>query len=141
MAKPLSNTHNCHLSNFLGSLRVAQQKKKVTFSYWPCPKLVISVANALRDEGFIFGYTLTPERETIRIEIRLKYYNTNLTPLITCLKIYASPSRQYNCSYRHLVKLSLGKSDKFFLSTAFGIKTSDYCLSHLIGGNLLFKIR
>jgi hypothetical protein len=31
--KQPSNNHNCHLSNFLGSLLVAQQKKKVISSY------------------------------------------------------------------------------------------------------------
>jgi len=136
-----SNNHNYHLANFLGSLLVAQQKKKVTCNYWPCSKLIHRCAEALREEGFISGFFLQKERETFRIEVYLKYHPVSLEPLIRKLKVYAKPSYPYNYPYKHLVKLVSEKSDVFFVSTPSGVKTSDYCLSNKIGGNLLFKVR
>jgi len=138
----LVNNHNYHLGNCLGSIVVAQQKKKTSISYWPASKIIIAVAASLRDEGFIQGFSLIKERHiTQKIEIYLKYYSTSMMPLITQLTHYASPSRPYNCTYRRLWKLSRGSSYLFFLSTTRGIKTSEYCLSHVLGGNLLFKVR
>jgi len=139
--KQLSNNHNYHLSNFLGSVLVAQQKKKAICSYWPCSKIVLESAKALRAEGFISNFSLIEERNSFRIHVHLKYHFASLVPLLNKLRLYASPSRPYNCSYKQLVKFTLGKSDSFFLSTNQGLKTSEYCLSNKIGGNLLFKVR
>jgi len=141
LSNKLSNNHNCHWSNFLGSLVVAQQKKKVTCSYWPCSKLILATAKILRAEGFITNFSIAEERNTYRITVYLKYYNTSLTPIISFIEIYASPSRAYNRSYKQLEKLVRGRSAIFFLSTIHGLKTSEYCLSNKIGGNILFKLR
>jgi small subunit ribosomal protein S8 len=141
MPKNKSNNHNYHLANFLGSLLVAQQKKKVICIYWPCSKFVLEVTKVLRAEGFISGFSVTEERNAFRITVYLKYYTSSLAPLISKLRIYASPSYAFSCSYSQLVKIAFGKAEIFFLSTSRGIKTSEYCLSHKLGGNLLFKIR
>jgi len=58
----LANGHNHHLSNILGALRVAQLQKKISFKYWPCSNFVISVLCAIREEGYISGYTMTFEK-------------------------------------------------------------------------------
>ena len=141
LEKKLANNHNYHLANFLSSLLVAQQKKKVIYTYWPSPKIVIAVAVALRDEGFIHGFTLNQEKNALRIEIYLKYHGSNLMPLISKLRLYASPSHPFNYTYKRLTKLVYRKTHIYFLSTIFGIKTSEYCLSNMLGGNLLFRIR
>jgi len=141
MQKRTSNTHSYHLANFLGAIKVAQQKKKPICTYWPCSKFLISVITTLRDEGYIYGFSLQPYRNSYKLVVNLKYYVSTVNPLISSLTLYASPSRQYNLSYRRLVVLTRGKTHSYFLSTIFGIKTSEYCLSHAIGGNLLFKIR
>ena len=137
----VGNNHNYHLSNFLGSLIVAQQQKKVTCTYWPTSKLIIDVARNLRGEGFINGYTITYERNAQRIKVFLKYDPMTTEPLLAGLRIYASPSRQYNIKYKTLLKLTRGKSNLYFLSTPGGVATSEYCLSKGFGGNLLFRLQ
>jgi len=139
--KYFSNNHNYHLANFLGAIKTAQQKKKPICTYWPCSKFLVSVVGLLRDEGFIAGFNLKPERNSYLIEVNLKYYVSTLNPLISYLTLYATPSRHYNITYRDLVLRTRGKTHLYFLSTPFGVKTSEYCLSNAIGGNLLFKIR
>lgn len=141
--KRLINNHNYHLGNFLGSLKVAQQQKKASFHYWPATKHIINVAQVLREEGFISGFSVAPEeKNSRRVEVFLKYYQQTAAPLITTLRTYASPSSQYNISYKRLVKITRGKpSNLYFLSTNRGILTSERCLSLAIGGKLLFKIR
>ena len=141
--KRLVNNHNYHLSNFLGSLKVAQQQKKSSFQYWPATKLIINVARVLREEGFVSGFSIAAEKKnTARITVFLKYYPQTAAPLITTLRTYASPSNPYNISYKRLVHLTRGKpSNLYFLSTNRGVLTSERCLSLAIGGKLLLKIR
>lgn len=141
--KQLVNNHNYHLSNFLGSLKVAQQQKKSSFKYWPATKLIISVTQVLREEGFISGFSVAPEQKNSRrIEVFLKYYSQTAAPLVTTLQTYASPSRAYNITYKRLVKLTRGKpANLYILSTNRGILTSERCLSLAIGGKLLLKVR
>jgi len=135
------NNHNYHLGNFLGALIVAQQKKKVSYAYWPSSKLILDVARNLRAEGFISGYVVSSVREATQITVFLKYHPVTTEPLLAGLCLYASPSRQYNIKYKSLVNLTRGKSNLYFLSTVAGVVTSEYCLSKGLGGNLLFRLQ
>jgi len=135
------NNHNYHLGNFLGGIIVAQQQKKVSYAYWPSSKLVVDVALSLRSEGFISGYTISPVREALQITVFLKYHPVTTEPLLAGFRSYASPSRQYNMTYRSLIRLTRGRSNLYFLSTTKGVVTSEYCLSRGLGGNLLFRLQ
>lgn len=81
--------HNFHLSNFLGSLCVAQNQNKSLFTYKPATKFIIANLKLLTKEGLIYGYVVKQVGAHKQVDVWLKYYDR--CPLIRSIKFYTSP--------------------------------------------------
>ena len=64
---------NDPISDMLTRIRNAQQAEKQSVSM-PSSKLKAAIANVLKDEGYIDGYTVRGDTAKPELEVSLKYY-------------------------------------------------------------------
>jgi hypothetical protein len=67
----IHHAHNYHLSNCLGGLAVAQQKKKAFYHYPVATRSIQQNLSFLQREGLIFSFTLVPST-------RFPFYGVNI---------------------------------------------------------------
>lgn len=146
-----SITHYNHLSNFLGGVRVAQQKKLIKYTYNPSSTFLRRNVEFLVQQGYFFSFTEAPfsssfsrsskrpQLYTRSITVWLKY-QVNSLPLVSNLKCYYKVRSPCTLSYKKVLQLSRRSFELHVLSTSRGIRDAKFCALNRLGGVLLYSI-
>ena len=102
---------------------------KVLFS-----KIKESMANILKNEGYITGYEIKEEGNIRDIVVTLKYMDGDA--VIKGLKRISKPGRRVYTSVENLPKV-LGGLGIAIVSTPKGVITDKECRKHSVGGEVL----
>ena len=77
------------ISDMLTRIRNAQMAEKTTVKM-PSSKLKVAIAEVLKDEGYVDGFSVVADGGKATLEIGLKYYSGR--PVIENCLLYTSPS-------------------------------------------------
>ena len=100
----------------------------------PFSKIKESMANILKNEGYIAGYEIKEEGNIRDIVITLKYMDGDA--VIKGLKRISKPGRRVYTSVENLPKV-LGGLGIAIVSTPKGVITDKECRKHSVGGEVL----
>ena len=100
----------------------------------PFSKIKESIANILKNEGYIAGYEIKEEGNIRDIVITLKYMDGDA--VIKGLKRISKPGRRVYTSVENLPKV-LGGLGIAIVSTPKGVITDKECRKHSVGGEVL----
>jgi small subunit ribosomal protein S8 len=101
----------------------------------PSSKIKVSIAEVLREEGYIQGYDVTKDRPQPMLRIRLKYTEDGQTA-ISALKRVSKPGCRVYAGRHELPRVKSGIGIAI-LSTSSGIMTDKKARSLGIGGEVL----
>lgn len=114
--------HNHNLSDFLGSLAVAQQKHKSQITYKRASIYLVENLKIIQQLGYIRGFTIfTHLNRTKGVVVYIRYASDNFRSALK-IRIYSKPGRKLFLTQRKIEKLivKLGRTDLIF-STSFGL--------------------
>lgn len=100
----------------------------------PFSKIKESMANILKNEGYITGYEIKEEGNIKDIVVTLKYMDGDA--VIKGLKRISKPGRRVYTSVENLPKV-LGGLGIAIVSTPKGVITDKECRKHSVGGEVL----
>ena len=100
----------------------------------PFSKIKESIANILKNEGYIAGYEIKEEGNIKDIVVTLKYMDGDA--VIKGLKRISKPGRRVYSSVENLPKV-LGGLGIAVVSTPNGVLTDKECRKHNVGGEVL----
>ena len=100
----------------------------------PFSKIKESMANILKNEGYITGYEIKEEGNIRDIVVTLKYMDGDA--VIKGLKRISKPGRRVYTSVESLPKV-LGGLGIAIVSTPKGVITDKECRKHSVGGEVL----
>ena len=100
----------------------------------PFSNIKESIANILKNEGYIAGYEIKEEGNIRDIVITLKYMDGDA--VIKGLKRISKPGRRVYTSVENLPKV-LGGLGIAIVSTPKGVITDKECRKHSVGGEVL----
>ncbi len=100
----------------------------------PFSKIKESIANILKNEGYIAGYEIKEEGNIKDIVVTLKYVDGET--VIKGLKRISKPGRRVYSSVENLPKV-LGGLGIAVVSTPNGVLTDKECRKHNVGGEVL----
>ena len=98
-------------------------------------KMAEEIARILRDEGYIHGYEVLPEKPQAQLRVALKYLEGH-KPVLTGLKRVSSPGKRIYARRGEIprVKGGLGFA---ILSTSKGVMTGEDAWRTGVGGEVL----
>lgn len=102
----------------------------------PATKMTRSIAQVLKDEGFIGEYEEAGEGIKKELVISLKYKGKNRKPIINALKRVSKPGLRVYSNSKDLPKV-LGGIGIAIISTSSGIMTDRQARSAGVGGEVL----
>ena len=105
----------------------------------PSTKMTRSIANVLREDGFIAGFEETGEGPKRYLVITLKYKGRNRQPIIRSLKRISKPGLRVYSNRKELPRV-LGGIGIAIISTSSGIMTDRDARRQGIGGEVLCYI-
>ena len=125
------------IADMLTRIRNAQNASYSTVDI-PSSKLKVSIANALKAEGYIKNYRKMAEgpREIIRITLK---YDENREPVIGGLKRVSKPGRRFYTTCDRIPQ-TLGGLGVNILSTSKGVMTDKEARKRGIGGEVLCSV-
>jgi small subunit ribosomal protein S8 len=125
------------ISDFLTRIRNASSsgKQKVTV---PSSKMVVKIAEILKQEGYIDNLKSIEEEGKKRLRIHLKYMSGK-KPVIQSLLRISRPGIKYYVAHDEIPQV-LGGLGIAIISTSKGIMTDRQARSQGIGGELLCKV-
>lgn len=100
----------------------------------PFSKIKESIANILKNEGYIAGYEIKEEGNIKDIVVTLKYVDGEA--VVKGLKRISKPGRRVYSSVENLPKV-LGGLGIAIVSTPKGVITDKECRKHSVGGEVL----
>ena len=100
----------------------------------PFSRIKESIANILKNEGYITGYEIKEEGNIRDIVVTLKYMDGDA--VIKGLKRISKPGRRVYTSVENLPKV-LGGLGIAIVSTPKGVITDKECRKHSVGGEVL----
>ena len=121
------------IADMLTRIRNGQMAKK-RFVIMDSSRLKIAIANVLKDEGYIDGYTISNENSKNKLEIALKYYIGQ--PVIENIKRVSKPGLRIYKSCKNLPHVMNGLGTAI-VSTSKGVMTQSKARELGIGGELL----
>jgi small subunit ribosomal protein S8 len=101
----------------------------------PSSKMKVSIAQVLREEGYIQGFDVTKDRPQPMLRIWLKYTEDG-EPAITALKRVSKPGCRIYAGKRELPRVKSGMGAAI-LSTSKGIMTDKKARRLGVGGEVL----
>ncbi len=125
------------ISDFLSRIKNAQEREEKNVVA-PFSRMLLRLADILKEEGFIEGYDLVDEGENQKnISVNLKYINGE--PAIRELKRVSKPGIRKYRGYREIkpIKNGLGIA---IISTPKGVMTGDKAKKEKVGGEYLCEI-
>jgi small subunit ribosomal protein S8 len=102
----------------------------------PATKMTRSIAQVLKDEGFIAEFEEAGEGVKKELVISLKYKGKNRQPIINALKRVSKPGLRVYSNSKDLPKV-LGGIGIAIISTSSGIMTDRQARSAGVGGEVL----
>jgi small subunit ribosomal protein S8 len=103
----------------------------------PASKMLVSIADILKAEGFIGGYSLIETEPQKTLDIELKYVNGESA--IRNLRRVSKPGIRRYIGYRHVPRIMRGLGIAI-LSTPKGIMTDKQAKSAKVGGEFICTI-
>jgi len=95
-------------------------------------KKVINILKVLRSEGFIWGFSISKDKKTIKVFLR--YYKGR--PVIKKMKQISKPGRWVFVSSDFLLKYSFG-TGFFIISSSIGVHSSFHLSKKKLGGEVV----
>lgn len=120
------------IADMLTRIRNGQRSGK-DMVVMPASKLKCAIAEVLKKEGYIQGYTLTGEKNPI-LEIKLKYYAGK--PVIEMIKRISRPGLRIYRSSKNIPSVMNGLGITI-VSTSHGLMTDRQARANQVGGELL----
>jgi small subunit ribosomal protein S8 len=120
------------IADMLTRIRNAQAMEKVTVSM-PSSKVKVSIANVLKDEGYIDGFVVKGESKP-ELEIQLKYYAGR--PVIEKIERVSTPGLRVYKGSQELPKVMNGLGVAI-VSTSRGVMTDHKARAQGVGGEVL----
>nr|YP_010700391.1 ribosomal protein S8 [Phacus arnoldii]WCH63569.1 ribosomal protein S8 [Phacus arnoldii] len=136
------------ISDFLTRIRNANLIKSSKVLV-PRTELTLSIANILKEEGFIDSFESSPNLDNRFFSILLKYKGLNNKPYITCLKRISKPGLRVYINFSNIPQVLGGIGIAilenfifllFYLSTSHGVMTNRRARLEKYGGEVLFYI-
>jgi small subunit ribosomal protein S8 len=121
------------IADMLTRIRNAQQMSMQTVSM-PASKLKVSIANLLKEEGYITDLEVNGEDAKKTLTITLKYHHGQ--PVISLLKRVSKPSLRVYKGARELPKV-LGGLGIAVVSTSKGLMTDRAARAAGVGGEVI----
>ena len=121
------------IADMLTRIRNAQLAKKQSVKM-PSSNIKLSIANVLRDEGYITDFSILTDKNKKVLEINLKYYSGD--PVIEQIKRISKPGLRIYKSSKNLPDIMNGLGIAI-VSTSKGVMTERKARAVGIGGELL----
>ncbi|AFY72912.1 ribosomal protein S8 [Synechococcus sp. PCC 7502] len=126
---------NDTISDMLTRIRNATSAKNQVTAI-PATKMTQSIAQVLRQEGYISDFEEIGEGIDRRLMLSLKYKGKNRQPIITMLKRVSRPGLRVYSNHKDLPKV-LGGIGIAIVSTSKGIMTDREARKQGVGGEIL----
>lgn len=126
---------NDTIADMLTRLRNANLARHQTTQV-PSTKLTRSIAQVLKDEGFISEFEMVGEGVQAQLRIVLKYKGKNRSPIISKLERVSRPGLRVYKNRKELPRV-LGGIGIAIISTSHGIMTDREARRQGIGGEVL----
>lgn len=121
------------IADMLTRIRNANAAKHATVAI-PFSKIKESIANLLKNEGYIVDYEIKEEGTKKDIVVTLKFVDGE--EVVKGLKRISKPGRRVYSSVENLPKV-LGGLGIAIVSTPKGVLTDKECRKHSVGGEVL----
>ncbi len=121
------------VADMLTRIRNAQLSEKMTVTMHSS-KLKISIAQVLKDEGYILDFQVNPNNGKPDLEIKLKYYNGS--PVIEKISRISRPGLRVYKSCDGLPKVMNGLGIAI-ISTSKGVMSEQKARTNNVGGEVL----
>ncbi len=121
------------IADMLTRIRNAQMAKKNSVKM-PSSNIKLSIANVLKDEGYISDFSISTDKNKNILEISLKYYSG--APVIEQIKRISKPGLRIYKSSKNLPDIMNGLGIAI-VSTSNGVMTERKARAAGIGGELL----
>lgn len=121
------------IADMLTRIRNGQKARKVTVSM-PSSTAKVAVANVLKDEGYITGYSTDADGVKSELSIELKYFEG--TPVIENVQRVSKPGLRVYRGTEELPKV-LGGLGVAIISTSAGVMSDRQARKQGIGGEVL----
>jgi len=121
------------IADMLTRIRNAQLAKKNSVKM-PSSNIKLSIANVLKDEGYISDFSIITDKNKNILEISLKYYSG--APVIEQIKRISKPGLRIYKSSKNLPDIMNGLGIAI-VSTSNGVMTERKARAAGIGGELL----
>ncbi|VWL84871.1 30S ribosomal protein S8 [Oceanivirga miroungae] len=121
------------IADMLTRIRNANSAKHSVVSI-PFSKIKESIANILKNEGYIVDYSIEEEGSKKNIVVTLKYVEGET--VIKGLRRISKPGRRVYSSLENLPKV-LGGLGIAIVSTPKGVITDKECRKHSVGGEVI----
>ncbi len=121
------------IADFLTRIRNAQQRESKSFQV-PATKMLVSIAEILKSEGFIEGFSLEDTVPQKTLQVELKYANG--IPAIRELKRVSKPGIRRYVGYKSIPMIMKGLGIAI-LSTPKGVMTGKQAKAEKTGGEFL----
>jgi len=121
------------ISDMLTRIRNGQKARKVSVSM-PASKAKEAVANVLKDEGYITGYSVDGEGATKELSVELKYFEG--VPVIERIQRASRPGLRIYRGKEKLPKV-LGGLGVAIVSTSAGVMSDRQAREKGIGGEVI----
>ncbi|RLC48724.1 MAG: 30S ribosomal protein S8 [Candidatus Coatesbacteria bacterium] len=104
----------------------------------PCAKIKVEVARVLKEQGFIKGYKVIPDRRQGMLRIYLKYTKDSV-PVIRGIQRVSKPGRRVYRGFDEMPKVldGLGVS---IVSSSKGVMTNKDCARIRCGGEIICNV-
>lgn len=100
----------------------------------PSSKLKVAIANIMKEEGYITGFSVEEDNKKATLTIELKYFEGK--PVIESIDRISRPSLRSYKAANDLPKV-MGGLGVAIISTAKGVMTDKSAREHGIGGEIL----
>lgn len=124
------------ISDLLTRIRNGQHARKTAITM-PSSTVKIAVAEVLKDEGYITGYSVEAEGAKATLSIDLKYFEG--TPVIETIKRVSRPGLRIYRNKDSLPRV-LGGLGVAIVSTSRGVMSDKQAREHGIGGEVLCTV-
>ncbi len=124
------------IGDFLTRIRNAQQREKDKVST-PASKLLLRIAEILKEEGFISAYQIVDTEPQKTLEVDLKYVNGQ--PAISGMKRVSKPGIRKYIGYREIPRVRNGLGVAI-MSTPKGLMTGKKAKAEKVGGEYVAMI-
>jgi small subunit ribosomal protein S8 len=121
------------ISDMLTRIRNSLQRSKFDVKM-PSSKLKVAIANIMKEEGYITGFSVEEQDKKATLTIELKYFDGK--PVIETIDRVSRPSLRSYKSVDELPKV-MGGLGVAIISTAKGVMTDKSAREHGIGGEVL----